>query len=62
MNINERGIEIIRTNVTYASGLCINNPLKPTKEAPKINLNLKGQKSNLSWASDYYTNHDNLEL
>ena len=25
----------MRGNVTYASGLCINNPLKPTKEAPK---------------------------
>ena len=25
----------MRTNVTYASGLCINNPLKPAKDAPK---------------------------
>ena len=25
----------MRTNVTYASGLCINHPLQPTKEAPK---------------------------
>ena len=23
------------TNVTYANGVCINNPLKPNKEAPK---------------------------
>ena len=25
----------MRTNVTYASGLCINHPIQPAKEAPK---------------------------
>ena len=25
----------MRTNVTYASGLCINHPLQPAREAPK---------------------------
>ena len=25
----------MRGNVTYASGLCVNNPLEPTKEPPK---------------------------
>ena len=25
----------MRTNVTCVSGVCINNPLKPTREAPK---------------------------
>ena len=25
----------MRTNVTYASGLCINHPLQPAKEAPR---------------------------
>ena len=52
----------MRTNVTYASGLCINHPLQPTREAPKKEtpkeknlFPIKGQKSEPEEAAEFLT-------